>query len=387
MATVYQLKPIAFDRRGNILHCDVTDNYDTYGYVIVGTAGEALRFLRGTAGERPATRSCGDNHKPSRAYLTVAYHYTGDGHRRVRPMFWTLSEDGVIREVWSVTRKIMVFGRGTSENRPDWTELRGAELDARRTALAADEADSAVPENEATAEEIHMTAADDIKALAKNTDRQIADLSQQHATADATRAAAVDRAHYVVGDRKMYRGRRAGWGMDETEVIDRLKSLTGIALRDVDKAPEILGRIAADRAMSELDTRIAELDDIHREHRWARFFLVPGGHIHSAQYCAGGSIRPTTVVGWLPNLSGETEADAVQEHGAILCTHCFPTAPVEWTRGLDKPDEPEDPNQCTSQNIVPGTAGRLRVQCADCGARVAVTSTGRMRKHQRPNAS
>lgn len=131
MTTIYALAPIAFDRRGNILHCDVTDNYDTCGNVIATTAGEAIRFLNGT-GRGPATRGCGENHKAGRAYRTIAHHYTvSDDYRRVRPMFWTISEDGLIREVWSVTRKTMVFSQGTSENRPNWAALRRAELDAR----------------------------------------------------------------------------------------------------------------------------------------------------------------------------------------------------------------------------------------------------------------
>lgn len=136
MTANYALAPVGFDRHGNLLHFDVTDNYDTYGYVIATTAGEAVRFLRGT-GPGPATRSCGDRHKAGRAYRTVAHHYTlGDGHRRVRPMFWTLSSEGIVREVWSVTRKELVFGSGTSVNRPDWAALRRAELDARRAASA-----------------------------------------------------------------------------------------------------------------------------------------------------------------------------------------------------------------------------------------------------------
>ncbi|WP_109527201.1 MULTISPECIES: hypothetical protein [Nocardia] len=131
MTANYSLAPVAFDRRGNVLRCDVTDNYDTYGWVIAVTAGEAVRFLRGT-GPGPATRSCGDNHKSGRAYRTVAHRYDGEGYRRVRPMFWTLSTNGVVHEVWSVTRKMPVFQHGTSVNRPDWADLRRAELDARR---------------------------------------------------------------------------------------------------------------------------------------------------------------------------------------------------------------------------------------------------------------
>lgn len=130
MTANYALAPVGFDRYGNLLHLDVTGNVDTYGYVVATTAGEALRFLRGT-GPGPATRSCGDRHQPSRAYRTVGYHYTGEDYRRVRPMFWTIRDGGVIREVWSVTRKAIVFDRGTSVNRPDWAALRRAELDAR----------------------------------------------------------------------------------------------------------------------------------------------------------------------------------------------------------------------------------------------------------------
>ena len=45
---------------------------------------------------------------------------------------------------------------------------------------------------------------------------------------------------------------------------------------------------------------------------------------------------PTTSFSWLPTLSGLSEADAVEAHGAILCTVCFPSAPVEWTGGVAK---------------------------------------------------
>ena len=57
---------------------------------------------------------------------------------------------------------------------------------------------------------------------------------------------------------------------------------------------------------------------------WRRFFLVK--HIHSSQHCS--SFRPTTRVGWLPQVSGLTEAEAVAEYDATLCTKCFSSAPV-----------------------------------------------------------
>ncbi len=76
---------------------------------------------------------------------------------------------------------------------------------------------------------------------------------------------------------------------------------------------------------------------------WQRFFMVPGGHIHASTGCH--SLRITTLITWLPELSGETEAEAVAEHGAMLCTKCFPSAPVEWTIGN------ADPSKCSGAPI------------------------------------
>ena len=59
-------------------------------------------------------------------------------------------------------------------------------------------------------------------------------------------------------------------------------------------------------------------------------------HIHSSTSCH--TLRPTTKIGWLPELSGLTESDAVDEWGEILCSHCFPSAPVAWTIGVNKKD-------------------------------------------------
>lgn len=114
---------------------------------------------------------------------------------------------------------------------------------------------------------------------------------------------------------------------------------------------------------------------------WQRFFLVPDGHIHATTGCS--SLRITTRIGWLPDLSGETEAEAVAAHGAMLCTKCFPSAPVEYTRGIEKP-VPAD--QCSGSNkYVPNANWRLyspRGNCPECGQTVSVTKAGNARKHK-----
>ncbi len=81
------------------------------------------------------------------------------------------------------------------------------------------------------------------------------------------------------------------------------------------------------------------LEAIWREHRWSRFFLVlnSNGHIHSSLSCS--TCYWTTRYGWLPRLSGLTEADAVAQEGEILCSICFPSAPVSWTNGESRRDK------------------------------------------------
>lgn len=66
---------------------------------------------------------------------------------------------------------------------------------------------------------------------------------------------------------------------------------------------------------------------------WSRFHLVTSsaGHVHSSMSCH--TCRPTTKFGWLPKLSGQTEAEAVSELGAVLCSACFPSAPVAHQGG------------------------------------------------------
>lgn len=117
---------------------------------------------------------------------------------------------------------------------------------------------------------------------------------------------------------------------------------------------------------------------------WTRFYRVQ--HIHSSQRCS--SFRPTTRIGWLPDVSGLTEAEAVAAHGAILCTICFPTAPVAWTRGLDA-----DPSTCPGSGKFyddKNLTGRERAhfsptgRCGTCGEVVGLASRGsiKVRKHK-----
>lgn len=86
------------------------------------------------------------------------------------------------------------------------------------------------------------------------------------------------------------------------------------------------------KALVECVTIHGRIDELERQYEgWSRFFLVTSspGHIHSSLGCS--TCRNTTTYGWLPELSGKTEAETVKELGPALCTVCFPSAPVEDT--------------------------------------------------------
>lgn len=116
---------------------------------------------------------------------------------------------------------------------------------------------------------------------------------------------------------------------------------------------------------------------------WPRFFLVE--HIHNTAHCP--SFRPTTRVGWLPRVSGLTEAEAVAEYGVGLCTKCFPSAPVELTTALRDPavcsgsGQPIDRDRPTGrESAYYSPTGTCRV----CGQVVGLSArgSGKARKHK-----
>lgn len=150
---------------------------------------------------------------------------------------------------------------------------------------------------------------------------------------------------------------------------ERRLSMTSKRAEQIAKAEAIEAEAAPLRdAAKALDAELYE--------GWQRFFLVQ--HIHSSPWCS--SFRPTTRVAWLPNVSGLTEAEAVAEHGATLCTICFPSAPAHLTTPQ------ADPNVCTGtrDREQPSRTGYYSGNWATCtcGSRVTLTSTGKLRKHK-----
>lgn len=230
-----------------------------------------------------------------------------------------------------------------------------------------------------------------IDNLATATPRQIDErLADLHGTLDhalARQDAAQEHVRRLAGQRKGY-GRGAAWSGSWDDAIAAVR-----VVADTDTTWR--GHTAAE-ALDELDARDAAVTDAraalipfnaeYQRRPWSRFFLVTsssGGHIHASTACS--TTRLTTTFGWLPSVSGKSEADAVAEHGPLLCTVCFPSAPVEWTIGKT------DPDRCPGSNTHPDRAtittwrNTRYAPCPECGKEERVSMSG-IRKHKRPTA-
>lgn len=118
---------------------------------------------------------------------------------------------------------------------------------------------------------------------------------------------------------------------------------------------------------------------------WSRFFLVPGGHIHSSMDCSTCNHRGTqTEFGWLPDLSGLSEADAVAIHGPWLCTVCYPSAPVEYTNGEELAAAAKAAKSCPGSGTYVASGGRRYATCPVCGTTVRLSSNARIYTHDTP---
>ena len=163
---------------------------------------------------------------------------------------------------------------------------------------------------------------------------------------------------------------------------DMPKAARAIYTRDVEAALD---------QIDELREEAAPLHAAYAAQRWSRFYLVPGGHIHADTNCSTcNNGRNLTKFGWLTDLSGKTEEEAVAEHGALLCTVCFPSAPVHWTNALELAAEARKNSQCSGSGSylnrdLPHREGFYTGNwgtCETCGERATLTKTNKLRTHK-----
>lgn len=186
------------------------------------------------------------------------------------------------------------------------------------------------------------------------------------------------RAHDAIDDVKTGTGRNRQWRLTDAEALniveryaDRCspyrKIVDSVLTLQNDRSGLLLEQLGYD---SEYDRR-----------PWSRFFLATSsnGHIHSSIRCR--TCTATTEYRWLPELSDETEADAVAAHGPLLCSVCFPSAPVEWTIG-----KAASRLRCSGV-YQPATEIRHFPRasygtCQGCGDRHPINANGKPRAHK-----
>lgn len=110
---------------------------------------------------------------------------------------------------------------------------------------------------------------------------------------------------------------------------------------DRSKASSVLAKLAGSRTRYSVSCERVRLIDEEwaKCGRWPRFYLVAnaGGHIHKSMSCS--TCRPSTQYVFLPELSGLSEEQAVKAQGPVLCSICFPSAPIDWTEGSLSPEQ------------------------------------------------
>lgn len=222
---------------------------------------------------------------------------------------------------------------------------------------------------------------------AREVDTRLEELHVQYGRAQHTLRTALDRVHRYVGDRQVSTGRgRRTWGTSDQDALAQARTTVTGPGEDHTQLQQLLRAVTVAQVdVQEHAEAINALEEVWSAHPWSRFFLVPDGHIHASRSCS--TLRPTTVLGWLPALSGLSDADAVSAHGPLLCSRCFPDAPVAWTLGAAA--EP-DPAVCTGSGQAPVDGSTVRRAysrygtCPACNTQVVVTSNYVLRKHKRP---
>ncbi len=244
--------------------------------------------------------------------------------------------------------------------------------------------------------------ADLTQATPPDIDAHLADFHARSTKIGKRIEAALVAARRAAGEKPTYVGR------DRTPLWQTTAEEAVTAARAVAASDDAGNMWLIDKAKAALDsydTAMADLYEVlklrapldaewRRRGGWSRFFEVfpergsKDGHIHSSMNCKTCNRNgKLTDFGWHPDLSGLTEVAAVEKLGPKRCTVGFPSAPLEWTRGPQKPAACENaPVKEGTMSRPYGLAGTRYGDCTQCNAtRIAITQFGWLRRHKPVN--
>lgn len=75
-----------------------------------------------------------------------------------------------------------------------------------------------------------------------------------------------------------------------------------------------------------LNETLDALDALWKAYGWTRYIVVPDGHIH---FDGCSTLRHDTLRSFLPDESGNTVPEMITKYGVLMCTVCFPNAPLD----------------------------------------------------------
>jgi len=174
-----------------------------------------------------------------------------------------------------------------------------------------------------------VTENTDTKSAERVHDEALVKLWERSYTARERLSWAVDSAHHALGGKSRERRR---------PVAEMLAALAEDPDRYVygHRHSAVAERLTT--AVAEFEAVRKELADHERAYTgWSRFWLLVSsghGHLHSSMNCSTcNKGESDSRFALYPELSGRSEAEAVALVGEVLCTVCYPSAPVEWTTG------------------------------------------------------
>ncbi|WP_431728529.1 hypothetical protein [Verrucosispora sp. TAA-831] len=226
-------------------------------------------------------------------------------------------------------------------------------------------------------------------------DTRLAEIDRRASQVEQRIAAAAVTIHYAIGERPTYLNRKGhkAWPTTDEQAIDAARD------RGDERVPrsaggytfaDLVGRwqiAVADLAAAAAEA--APLDaEFARRGGWSRFFTVQqnSGHIHSStscQTCNRGGQR--TSFAWNPELSGLSMDEAIarfERRAHVLCTVCFPDAPVEWTVREARTDRCAGGGRAPVKDTTKRQGMRWYGQCTECNDRQQVNSNGTVRAHK-----
>lgn len=276
--------------------------------------------------------SCGNSaeHNPNRRFVSEVSKATGIPNKDISDLFHDMVEE------WKAERGIP-FGGGTTEQQTEAENWARVNLDYRASQI------ERCPADGHWLRPGHACPPTKLRSFAKEQDAITAELYEQHYKEQEQLEQTANYMRKSVGQKLEGHGRDQRWTGTVAEAYEQAKRTLADAeaasgaertYREQADLDLLKKRVAAyetaRKAYKATGAQIEAQDATHRKLGWTRAFLVltnGEGHVHRSMSCS--TTYPTTRFAWLPEYSGDSEENIVEDAGKRACSVCYKSAPVE----------------------------------------------------------